>query len=117
MLNWAKCRLCDSTCNWSIYIEEKEINLYGKYFRISINVHASFGFVNSTRFVRKNEFLYTSLNGIVFFSRVFTTSCQADRENSCLRCESPVLTRQLPAINSADLGLVSQGTNLYCFQI
>ena len=44
-----------------------------KYFRIN-KVHTNLGFFNLKRFLRKkNQFFYTSLNGIVFPSMVLTT--------------------------------------------
>ena len=76
-----------------------------KHFRIN-NVHTNIVFFNLKRFLRKkNQFFYTSLNGIVFPSIVFTTRRQADRKNSCLGYECLVLTRQPLAFNSVDLGI------------
>ena len=70
------------------------------------NVHTKLGFFKLKRFLRKkNQFFYTSLNGIVFPSIVFTTLRQSDQKNSCVGYESLVLTRKSPAFNLVDLGI------------
>ena len=66
-----------SLCNWLIYIQGKQIYLYVKHFRVN-NVHTNLGTANSKRFLRKNKFFNTSLEGIIFSSTVFTTWRQAD---------------------------------------
>ena len=70
-----------------------------KHFRIN-NVHTNLGFFNLTRFLRKkNQFFYTSLNGIVFPSMIFTTDVRLTGRIACWGYESLVLTRQSPAFN------------------
>ena len=70
------------------------------------NVHTKPGFFKLKRFLRKkNQFFYTSLNGIVFPSMVFTMWRQSDKKNSCVGYESLVLTRQTSASNLVDLGI------------
>ena len=76
------------------------------------NVHKSLGFVNSRRFLRKNQLFYTSLSGIIFL-----TWCQVEGKNSCLRHEN--YQRQSPTFNLVDLGIpaVCSYDFMYVFQI
>ena len=85
ILNWKKCSLRDPTSeNGQFVFKKKKSFLYLKCFRIN-NVHTSLEFVNSRRFLRKNQFLSTTLSDIVFHTwpmeRIAVLDMKVTRDN------------------------------------